>query len=130
MTSGGAAQMAATLALLVKYNKTTLVLSVDPQTSIKQLKSAILGALVESQQPVDEQLGRPFADASEQDVQVFRGDATQPSPVYEALDNDATVTGLGLANLDSVYIGFRRPGADVPAQPVVYIPSFDDELEE
>lgn len=127
--------MASVNALMVKYNKTVLFLSVEPQTSAGKLRTAILRALVESRQPVDEQLGRPFEEATEDDIAVYRGAPSQENHSYELIAPDATVSELGLGNMDAVYVGFRAAGqgawllTDTPAQPVVHPPLDDDEDE-
>lgn len=118
------------IVLLVKYERTTLFLPVGGQITAKQLKEAILAALIDSQQETPEQLGRPLNEATLDDIEVFRGDATQEEPAYEALTPETSLADLGLSNSSVIYVGFRPQGQDAPAHPVVHLPTYEEEIEE
>lgn len=118
------------IVLLVKYEKTTLFLPVDRQITAKELKEATLSALIDSQQETPEQLCRPLNEATLDDIEVFRGDATQEEPAYEALEPRTSLADLGLSNSSIIYVGFRPQGQDAPAHPVVHLPAYEEEIEE
>ncbi|WFD33006.1 hypothetical protein MSPP1_004063 [Malassezia sp. CBS 17886] len=126
---------AVTVAL--KFDKTSLYLTVEPaSTSVMRLKERALDALRASGQPETPALGRPFADAAVEDMDVFVqrtvkddqveyvsvGDVTDDAagkPRRTAPDGTAFLDVLSLADCDALYVGWRNKDADAPAAPAV-----------
>lgn len=114
----------ASTTLLLKYSKTTLFLTVVlSTTSVTELKVRALAALADAAQPEDPELGRPFAAAAPEDVQVYVADTTDGDEVqYTPLENTATgkapsakdgsvrLDALALEDCQVLYLGFRRDG--------------------
>ncbi|WFD03028.1 hypothetical protein MOBT1_001717 [Malassezia obtusa] len=130
----------ASTTLLLKFSKTTLFLTVVPSTtSVRELKARALAALAESAQPDDAQLGRPFAEARPEDVQVYvghTGDGDDAPMRYTPLeetktlgktayadDESARLDALALDDGQVLYLGF-------PGEPHVQLPSLEDEMVE
>lgn len=124
----------ASTTLLLKFSKTTLFLTVVlSTTSVTQLKERALAVLVESGQPQDAHLPRPFGETRAEDVQVYVGETSDDATRYIPLQDTRTVapgmqTEDGSPHLDAfelqdgqvLYLGF-------PGTPHVQLPSFDDE---
>ena len=61
------------ITIIFKFRTTSLFLQVIPaETSVRDLKVFMLRALVDSKQPSDENLTRPFTDMGPEDVELFR----------------------------------------------------------
>lgn len=130
----------ASTTLLLKYSKTTLFLTVVlSTTSVRELKARALAALAASAQPDDDHIGRPFADVSPDDVEVYVGTPgdTDTAPMQftplqaskplgktaYAQDESARLDALALDDGAVLYLGF-------PGEPHVQLPSLDDEVVE
>ncbi|WFD45415.1 hypothetical protein GLX27_000035 [Malassezia furfur] len=130
----------ASTTLLLKYSKTTLFLTVVlSTTSVRELKARALAALAASAQPDDDHVGRPFADVSPDDVEVYVGTPgdTDAAPMQftplqaskplgktaYAQDESARLDALALDDGAVLYLGF-------PGEPHVQLPSLDDEVVE
>ena len=130
----------ASTTLLLKYSKTTLFLTVVlSTTSVRELKARALAALAASAQPDDDHIGRPFADVSPDDVEVYVGTPgdTDTAPMQftplqaskplgktaYAQDESARLDALAFDDGAVLYLGF-------PGEPHVQLTSLDDAVVE
>lgn len=104
--------------IILKFQTTSLFLQVVPaETSVRDLKVFMLRALVDSKQPSDESLMRPFTDLGPEDVELFRKEnnayvilAVSSTSAHRAPDGTPLCSACQLADNSVIYVGFREPG--------------------
>ncbi|KAL4399774.1 hypothetical protein ACI68E_002683 [Malassezia pachydermatis] len=103
--------------LLIKFSKTVLFLSLPlASMSVRQLKEQVLSVLRTSKQPTDDVLGKPFSDATPDDLELYvaREDAyvplaAQAESSQRADDGTPLCMHCHLEEGMAVYVGFRAP---------------------
>ena len=106
------------ITIILKFRTTSLFLQVVPaETSVRDLKVFMLRALVDSKQPSDENLTRPFTDMGPEDVELFRKEnnayvilAVSSTSAHRAPDGTPLCSACQLADNSVIYVGFREPG--------------------
>ncbi|KOS16154.1 hypothetical protein Malapachy_3535 [Malassezia pachydermatis] len=105
--------------------------------SVRQLKEQVLSVLRTSKQPTDDVLGKPFSDATPDDLELYvaREDAyvplaAQAESSQRADDGTPLCMHCHLEEGMAVYVGFRAPEQDAPGDPMVQEPSLDDDVED
>lgn len=131
----------------MKFSKTTLCVQVVPNdTSIGALADQIREALIESNQPMDDVLGRPFSEMQSSDFELFVKEednyvplSNRASASSRSKDGTPLCSACGLQDCSVLYMGFRADSQgtscmdlppEAPRFPVVQEPSLEDEPDE